>query len=105
MIRNQVEFLQKSRKRKYLTESNNKLDDDDTGQVDNVEVQPGMIPAQDDDEEKRPVVRFEPGKTQKGGNCLWFEGYLYIKKLAHCWTCALRGCLANVTILMKVYIF
>ncbi|KAI3420093.1 hypothetical protein GPALN_003421 [Globodera pallida] len=52
MIRKQVEFLQKSRKRKYLTESNNKLDDDDSGQDDNVEVQPGMIPAQDDDEEE-----------------------------------------------------
>uniref|UniRef100_A0A183CJI9 Uncharacterized protein n=1 Tax=Globodera pallida TaxID=36090 RepID=A0A183CJI9_GLOPA len=62
MIRKQVEFLQKSRKLKYLTKSNNKLDDDDTGQVDNEEVQPVMIPAQDNDEEERPVLRFEPGK-------------------------------------------
>ncbi|KAI3418708.1 hypothetical protein GPALN_007816 [Globodera pallida] len=68
MIRNQVDFLQKSRKLKYLRKSNNKLDDDDTGQVDNEEVQPVMIPAQDEDEEERPVLRFEPGKTQKGGN-------------------------------------
>uniref|UniRef100_A0A183CNH5 MULE domain-containing protein n=1 Tax=Globodera pallida TaxID=36090 RepID=A0A183CNH5_GLOPA len=85
MIRNQVEFLQKSRKRKYLTEINNNLDDDDTGQDVNVEGKPPTIQAQDDDEEERPVVRFE---------C----GYRYIKKMAHYWTCALRGCPANATI-------
>ncbi|KAI3411724.1 hypothetical protein GPALN_001791 [Globodera pallida] len=98
MIRNKVEILQKCRKRKYLTESNNKLDDDDSGQDDNVEVEPATIPAQFDDEVERPVVRFESGKTQKGGTCLWFEGYRYTKINGNYWRCTLRGCPANATI-------
>uniref|UniRef100_A0A183CGP3 FLYWCH-type domain-containing protein n=1 Tax=Globodera pallida TaxID=36090 RepID=A0A183CGP3_GLOPA len=98
MIRNKVEILQKCRKRKYLTEINNNLDNDDTGQDDNLEVKPATIPAPVEDEVERPVVRFESGKTQKGGTCLWFEGYRYTKINGNYWRCTLRGCPANATI-------
>uniref|UniRef100_A0A183CMH2 FLYWCH-type domain-containing protein n=1 Tax=Globodera pallida TaxID=36090 RepID=A0A183CMH2_GLOPA len=115
----QIGILQKSsRNQKYLTKININLDVeqqqqqhiDDYPHDDNMDmaavVEPAVVPAdqgdhQQQEAERRAIVQFQSGKTQKGGTCLWLEGFRYTKISANYWRCTLRDCPARATILKE----
>ncbi|KAL3068144.1 hypothetical protein niasHT_038134 [Heterodera trifolii] len=49
--------------------------------------------------EEHAIIKFELGKTQKGGNCLWSEGFRYVLEKKNWWNCSVRNCPARVTII------
>ncbi|KAL3110375.1 hypothetical protein niasHT_011813 [Heterodera trifolii] len=91
MNRKKVEVLQKCRKRKFLDNS----DSEDETISDHREENDENF------EEERSIINFELGKTQKGGICLWREGFRFTQKQKNLWRCAVRSCLARVTIVRE----
>ncbi|KAL3107652.1 hypothetical protein niasHT_018850 [Heterodera trifolii] len=91
MNRKKVEVLQKCRKRKFLDNS----DSEDETISDHREENDENF------EEERSIINFELGKTQKGGICLWRGGFRFTQKQKNLWRCAVRSCLASVTIVRE----
>ncbi|KAL3113295.1 hypothetical protein niasHT_018910 [Heterodera trifolii] len=94
MDRKKIEFLQKCRKRKFL----NNDDGENATTSDHFEHTNNNNDRDEDLGEKSVIINFELGKTQKGGNCLWSEGFRYVLEKKNRWNCSVRNCPARVTI-------
>ncbi|KAL3069886.1 hypothetical protein niasHS_015621 [Heterodera schachtii] len=97
MDRKKIEILQKSRKRKFLDNNDNENEANSEHREPNDE----NNDCDDEIEEEQAIVNFELGKTQKGGICLWSEGFRFTHKQNDLWRCNVRDCLARVTITDK----
>ncbi|KAL3117936.1 hypothetical protein niasHT_005179 [Heterodera trifolii] len=97
MDRKKIEILQKSRKRKFLDNNDNENEANSEHREQNDE----NNDCDDEIEEEQAIVNFELGKTQKGGICLWSEGFRFTHKQNDLWRCNVRDCLARVTITDK----
>lgn len=70
MVYNKIMQIQKSRKRRYLMEISNQLDEQSAQEDDE------LSEYNDDDfgsESEEELVQFDIGLTQKGGKCLWSD--------------------------------
>ncbi|KAL3087253.1 hypothetical protein niasHT_020516 [Heterodera trifolii] len=70
MNRKKIEILQKCRKRKFLNNNNG----ENVTTSEQFEHNDNNNDRDEDFGEEHAIIKFELGKTQKGGNCLWSEG-------------------------------
>ncbi|KAL3099259.1 hypothetical protein niasHT_028206 [Heterodera trifolii] len=92
--REKIEILQKSRKHKFL-------DNDNENESEHREPTDESNDRDDYFENENAIVNFELGKSQKGGICLWSEGFCFTHKKSKWWRCKVRDCPASVAIIDK----
>ncbi|KAL3124886.1 hypothetical protein niasHT_002659 [Heterodera trifolii] len=103
MIRNKLESLQKSRKKRYLSDISNTTEEAVNFGVEIDEPQAMItsdnVEQQTLNEAELSTVTFERGKTNFGGDCLWLNGFRFTHHSGNRWRCTNRSCsaYANIT--------
>ncbi|KAL3073077.1 hypothetical protein niasHT_035353 [Heterodera trifolii] len=103
MIRNKLESLQKSRKKRYISDISNTTEEAVNFGVEIDEPQAMItsdnVEQQTLNEAELSTVTFERGKTNFGGHCIWLNGFRFTHHSGNRWRCANRSCsaYANIT--------
>ncbi|KAL3091976.1 hypothetical protein niasHS_005926 [Heterodera schachtii] len=101
-IRKQIEQQHRRKTPKRFGEPSADYDDSNifpTQREDAEQIEQGEYTASDeDDEENRPLIEFQRGKTERGSLCIWHQGFRFTRIRGRWFRCSNRDCEATAAL-------